>query len=169
MWCGEAARYVAGMVEIVEVTSPAELDSIRVLFDEYKKAVGVDLWFGAAFQRELDELPAPYVAPAGRLLVARDGAELAGCGALRPLRPGIAELRRLWVRRPYRKQGAGKLIIEALIAWARSAGYRAVRGETLSVMPQAEALLRGLGFASIPDDRTSPFPGSKLLELKLQR
>ena len=161
------ARYASSMVEIVEVAAPAEMDAVRVLFGEYKKAVGVDLWFGVDFQRELDELPNPYVAPAGRLVVARDGDQLAGCGALRPLRPGVVELRRLWVRKPYRKQGVGKLITEALVAWARQAGYRAVRLETLSVMTQAETLFRGVGFAPVPDDRPSPFPGSKLLELRL--
>jgi putative acetyltransferase len=155
------------MVEIAPVAAPAEMDEVRVLFDEYKKSVGVDLWFGSAYQRELDELPKPYVAPGGRLVVARDGDQLAGCGALRPLRPGIVEMRRLWVRRPYRKQGVGKMIIEALVAWSRSAGYRSVRLETLSVMSQAETLFRGLGFAPIPDDRPSPFPGSKLFEMKL--
>lgn len=155
------------MVEIVEVAAPAEMDQVRVLFGEYKKAVGVDLWFGVAFQRELDELPEPYRAPAGRLVIARDGDQLAGCGALRPLRPGVVELRRLWVRKPYRKQGVGKLITEALIAWARQAGHHAVRLETLSVMTQAETLFRGAGFTPVPDDRPRPFPGSKLLELRL--
>src|SRR5512146_3137186 len=104
------------MVEIVDVATPAEVDAVRTLFGEYKQAVGVDLWFGSAFQRELDELPSPYVSPGGRLVIARDGTELAGCAALRPLRPGVVELRRLWVRRPYRKQGLGKSISEALIA-----------------------------------------------------
>jgi len=165
--CGAMSRYHGFMVEIVEVSSPAEMATVRVLFDEYKKAVGVDLWFGHAFEQELRELPAPYLGPAGRLVVAREGGQVAGCGGLRPLQPGVVELRRLWVRGPYRKKGVGKLITEALVAWARAAGCRSVRLETLSVMPQADALFRGLGFAPIPDDRTSPFPGSRLLELKL--
>ena len=155
------------MIAILEVSTPAEMDSVRTLFDEYKKEVGVDLWFGSTYKRELEELPSPYVAPEGRLVIARDGDQLAGCGALRPVRTGVVELRRLWVRRPYRKQGVAKMIIEALVAWARSAGCRSVRLETLSVMSHAEALFRSLGFASIPDDRTNPFPGSKLFELKL--
>ena len=167
LWRGASPRYASRMVEIVAVAAPAEMEAVRVLFDEYKKSVGVDLWFGSVYQRELDDLPKPYLAPGGRLVIAREGAEVAGCGALRPLRPGIVEMRRLWVRRPYRKQGVGKMIIEALVAWARSAGYRSVRLETLSVMSQAEVLFRSLGFATIPDDRASPFPGSKLFELKL--
>jgi hypothetical protein len=87
MACGATSQYHSHMVEIVAVSSAAEMDAVRVLFDEYKKAVGVDLWFGAAFQKELDELPSPYLAPAGRLVVARDGVEVAGCGGLRPHQP----------------------------------------------------------------------------------
>lgn len=34
-------------------------------------------------------------------------------------------------------------------------------------MTQAETLFRSLGFTPVPDDRRSPFPGSKLLELRL--
>ena len=155
------------MSEIVEVSTTADVDAVRTLFQEYKQAVGVDLWFGSAFQRELDELPEPYAAPGGRLVLAREGGELAGCAAVRAHGPDIAELRRLWVRRPFRKRGLARDLMEAQIAWARDAGYAMARMEVLSVMPQAEALFRSMGFAPIPDDRPSPFPGSVLLGRRL--
>jgi GNAT superfamily N-acetyltransferase len=151
------------MAEIVEVATPAELDAVRMLFAEYKQAVGVDLWFGSAFQRELERLPEPYEAPGGRLVVAREGDEFAGCGALRPVGADTVELRRLWVRRPFRKRGVAHEIVESLFTWARGAGYRKVRLEVLSVMPRADALFRSLGFEPLPEDRPSPFPGSVLL------
>ena len=77
------------------------------------------------------------------------------------------ELRRLWVRRAFRKHGVAREIVEALLAWARETGHGTARLEVLSVMPQADALFRSLGFAPIPDDRASPFPGSVLLGRKL--
>ena len=155
------------MAEILEVSTPAEVDATRTLFAEYKQAVGVDLWFGSAFQRELERLPEPYEPPAGRLVLAREGDEYAGCGALRPVGPGTVELKRLWVRRPFRKRGLAREIVEALLSWAREAGCRNVRLEVLSVMPQADALFRSLGFESLPDDRANPFPGSVLLGRRL--
>jgi GNAT superfamily N-acetyltransferase len=151
------------MAEIRQVSTPAELDAVRMLLGEYKQAVGVDLWFGSAFQQELESLPAPYAPPGGRLVLAREGDELAGCGALRPAGPGVVELRRLWVRKPFRKRGVAREIVEALLAWARETGHGAVRLEVLSVMPQADALFRSMGFAPIPEDRATPFPGSVLL------
>ena len=155
------------MAEIVEVSTPAEIEIVRTLFGEYKQAVGVDLWFGSTFQKELEALPAPYVPPKGRLVLARMGEEIAGCGAVRPHESGAAELRRLWVRRPFRKHGVARQIMESLIAWARDAGYRSARLEVLNVQPGAEQLFRSLGFGSIPEDRKTPFPGSVLMGRKL--
>jgi GNAT superfamily N-acetyltransferase len=155
------------MVELLEVSTPAEIDAVRTLFAEYKQAVGVDLWFGSAFQRELEQLPEPYGPPGGRLLVAREGDEFAGCGALRPVDADTVELRRLWVRRPFRKRGLAHELVESLLAWARQAGYRKVRLEVLSVMPQADALFRSLGFEPLPETRVNPFPGSVLLGRRL--
>ena len=151
------------MAEIVEVSTPAEIDDARTLFGEYKQAVGVDLWFGSAFQKELEALPAPYVPPKGRLVLARVAGELAGCGALRPHETGAAELRRLWVRKPFRKHGVARDIMESLMAWARAAGYRKARLEVLTVQAGAEPLFRSLGFAPLPEDRKNPFPGSILM------
>ncbi len=164
---GGVTRYHGGMIEVLEVSTPAELDAVRTLFLEYKQAVGVDLWFGQAFQRELEALPEPYEAPGGRLVLAREGDELAGCAALRPHGADTVELRRLWVRRPFRKRGVAKLLVESLMAWAREAGYHTVRMEVLSVMRPAEALFRSMGFAPVPDDRRDPFPGSFLLSRAL--
>ncbi len=154
------------MVQISEVSSAAEVDAVRALFGEYKKAVGVDLWFGG-FEGEIADLPAPYVRPGGRLLLARHGSEVAGCGGLRRLQPRVGELRRMWVRPPFRRHGLGRAIAEALLRAARECGYASVRLETLWVMPQARALYLSMGFAQIPDDRPKPFPGSVLMEIAL--
>jgi GNAT superfamily N-acetyltransferase len=151
------------MLEIVEACTPSELDGVRELFVEYKQAVGVDLWFGSAFQRELDDLPGAYAPPAGRLVLAKEGDAFVGCAALRLVASYTVELRRVWVRRPYRGRGIAHALVDALLDWARDTGHRHVRLEVLSVMPQADALFRSIGFAPIPDDRPSPFPGSVLL------
>jgi len=50
---------------------------------------------------------------------------------------------------------------------SRMAASSVYQVRALDEADQAEALFRGLGFASIPEDRTSPFPGSRLLELGL--
>lgn len=154
------------MHEIVEVSSPAELEAVRQLFLEYKASVGVDLWFGG-FDRELAALPEPYERPGGRLLLLRADGDVAGCGGLCPIAPDAAEMKRMWLRPAHRGKGLGRVVADALIAAAREEGYRVVRLETLSVMPTARELFRGMGFREIPHEKKNPFPGSVLMEMGL--
>ena len=154
------------MPRIVEAISLAELGLARSLFTEYQRAIGVDLCF-QAFEEELRTLPGAYARPRGRLLLAMEGEEPAGCGALRPIAPGIAELKRMWVRPAFRGRGLGRAIAEALLAAAREEGYRTVRLDTLDWMREARALYRSLGFRDIAPYYDNPLPGVVYMELAL--
>ncbi len=152
------------MLDIAEISSPVNIDVVRTLFTEYKQSVGVDLWFGRAFEKELNDLPRPYVRPGGRLLLFREDGKIAGCGALRRAAPGVAEVKRMWLRPAFRGKGNGRAMANALVDAAREEGYRAVRLEVLSVMPQARKLYESMGFKPIPHTAERPFPGSALME-----
>ena len=77
-----------------------DIDVARELFGEYAGSLGLDLEF-QGFSEELATLPGRYAPPRGRLLLAWEGAEAAGCMALRPIEPGICEMQRLYVRPAY--------------------------------------------------------------------
>ncbi len=153
-------------MRILGASSPAELDVARALFREYQQAIGVDLCF-QGFERELRELPGAYAPPDGRLLLAMEGHEPAACGALRLIAPGIAELKRMWVRPAFRGRKLGRAMADALLAAARARGYRAVRLDTLATMLAAQALYRSLGFREIPAYYPNPLPGVVYMELTL--
>ena len=145
---------------------PEALRVVRELFQEYARGLEVDLSF-QGFTEELATLPGAYAPPAGALLLGREDEEPAGCVALRPLEPGIAELKRLYVRPAYRGSGWGRLLAERAIAEARAAGHTHLRLDTLPSMAGAHRLYSALGFVAIPPYRHNPVPGSAFLELHL--
>ena len=154
-------------MEVVDGHVAEHVPVVRALFEEYAAALGVDLGF-QDFDRELAELPGDYVPPAGRLLVAFDDGEPAGCVALRPFEPGVCEMKRLYVRPVYRGTGLGRLLAERIIAAGRDAGYERMRLDTLPTMAAARRLYESLGFVEIEAYRPNPVHGTTYFELALR-
>ena len=153
-------------IRLAEAAADDDLDLAGALFREYQQAIGVDLCF-QGFEAELAALPGPYARPAGRLLLAWQGEALAGCGALRPLEPGVAELKRMWTRPAQRGHGVARAVATALLEAARTEGYRAVRLDTLEWMTAARALYASLGFVERGPYYPNPLPGVVYMELRL--
>lgn len=153
---------------VVPVRTPAGLRTARRLFREYARAIGVDLEF-EQFSREVRTLPGVYAPPGGRLFLARWGSRTAGCVAVRPLAPGVAELKRLFVRPTYRGRGVGRRLVERVVAEARRRGYRRLRLDTLEGMRPAIRLYLARGFRPIPPYHPPRLPGTKFFELRLRR
>ncbi|MEW2353249.1 GNAT family N-acetyltransferase [Spirillospora sp. NPDC029432] len=139
-----------------------------VRFDDTEAAVAAH---HREFTRELPHL----LGPRGRLLVARTGTGLAGVGALKPVDTATAEIKRMYVRPEARGQGAGRAILETLLADARTIGYQTVRLETATFMREAHALYRSLDFQDRPifDNTEAAMSGLEpfmlFMELRLPR
>ena len=154
-------------VTIVEASMPAEIAHMRELFAEYQRWLGEDLSF-QDFSSELDSLAELYATPGGRLLLARapDGAAAGGVG-MNGLESGICEMKRLYVRPPWRGLGLGRLLAEAVVQAGRDAGYAVMRLDTLTRLHEAVALYRSMGFYEIPPYYENPMDGVFYLELSL--
>jgi ribosomal protein S18 acetylase RimI-like enzyme len=161
-------RGAAPPAAIIEAESPEALEIVRQLFEEYAASLEVDLGF-QNFAEELSGLPGEYIRPAGGLLLGLDGDQPAGCVGFRPLQPGVAEMKRLYVRPAARGRGWGRRLAERVVSDARAAGYGRMRLDTLPAMGSALALYLDLGFAEIAPYRHNPVPGARFLELDLRR
>jgi ribosomal protein S18 acetylase RimI-like enzyme len=152
---------------IIEAETPETLAIVRSLFEEYAAALEVDLGF-QHFTEEVAGLPGDYARPSGGLMLGFEGPEPVGCVAFRPLEPGIAEMKRLYVRRAARGGGWGRRLAERAVSDARRAGYQRMRLDTLPAMRSAQGLYLALGFAEIAPYRHNPVPGARFLELELR-
>jgi putative acetyltransferase len=153
-------------IDVVLATSADRIATARRLFKEYEASLGIELSF-QGFAKEVAELPGAYAPPSGRLLLALDGDEPAGCAALRPLGDGICEMKRLYVRPTARGARLGRRLAETVIREAREIGYARMRLDTLPSMKEAFALYRTLGFREIAPYCENPIAGTRFMELDL--
>lgn len=87
------------------------------------------------------------------LALAPEG-QAVGCGALRPFPPGEAdgtlEVKRMFVRREWRRRGVARALLRHLADTARARGATALVLETGSLQPEAVALYQSEGYFRIP-------------------
>jgi ribosomal protein S18 acetylase RimI-like enzyme len=155
------------MLKLVEAVSAEQIVQARELFLEYAAATGLDLCF-QNFDEELASLPGEYAPPNGRLILAMDQMQVAGCIALRKIDEETCEMKRLYVRPAARGTGSGKSLALKIIEEARRIGYARMRLDTLPSMQQAITLYRSLGFQPIEPYRYNPEEGALFMELVLK-
>lgn len=158
------------VIELMTPSSAEELEATRAIFREYAAGLGVDLCF-QGFEEELANLPGDYAPPRGALLLAYVDGQPAGCGAVRPLvdvdYANACEMKRLYVRRAFRRFGIGRLLAQALMDHASGAGYSVMLLDTLDDMEAARGLYAALGFEEIPPYYFNPLPGAHYLKAEL--
>jgi ribosomal protein S18 acetylase RimI-like enzyme len=168
-----ASRRSAAAAPTIRIETPvgaAQIEQVRMIFSEYAQGLGVDLCF-QNFEAELRELPGDYASPAGDLLLAWVGDQVAGCGAFRPLadvdHANACEMKRLFVRPAFRRLGLGRMLAQALIDRAIRAGHSVMLLDTLDDMEAARGLYAALGFVEIAPYYFNPLPGAHYLKVDL--
>jgi putative acetyltransferase len=87
----------------------------------------------------------------------RDGGAV-GCGGLRFLEPGVAEIKRMYVAPAHRGTGVAAMILRTLEAHARDAGVRQLVCETGTLQPEAIRFYQREGYQQI--DNFGPYLGA---------
>jgi GNAT superfamily N-acetyltransferase len=154
--------------EIVEATSQKDIEQVRMLFTEYRAELVVEPCFHS-FDEEIASLPGSYSPPGGKLLLAKVVGQPVGCIALRRFpAEGACEMKRLYVRPPFRGDKIGRLLAERILKEARDLGYRSMRLDSHPAsMAAAIRMYRKLGFREVGAEPVQPIDGLIYMELTL--
>ncbi len=165
---------------IYVATSPTDIEDVRRLFVDYAKSLGWDLTQPGRFRDEIENLPGPYAAPQGALLLARVDGKPAGALGLQPVPEDVralgvgaehfGELKRLYVEPEFRQHGIGRELMQRSEREARARGYKSlVLTTSAEMMPLAQGLYDSLGYRTTETYRTDmPYPGIRWLRLDLE-
>ncbi len=166
------------MLEIASITPQSSselLDGVRALFRSYgdflRLSGGPALFCFSRLEDEIVHLPAAYTDKGGEVLVARNGAQTAGCIAYRSMAGedlGRCEIKRLFVSPEFRGQGIGKRLVLTVLERARLKGYKAALLDTEpTAMSVAKQIYLELGFVA-DEERNSRSEASLVTYLKKQ-
>ena len=90
------------------------------------------------------------IADSVAFFVIRDDSAAVGCGGIKLFGTEYGEIKRMWVRPPYRGSGFGKLMLDHLADYAKSHGVGVLRLETGIHQHAAIRLYEQVGFRRIP-------------------
>jgi GNAT superfamily N-acetyltransferase len=103
------------------------------------------------YDGDLEPGTKPSAADVAVVLVARDvDGTAVGCGALRPLGDGAAEVKRMYVVPEARGRGLSRVLLAGLEAAAAERGWTVLRLETGPRQPEAIRLYEGAGYRPVP-------------------
>jgi GNAT superfamily N-acetyltransferase len=166
--------------EIAEMRTAEDIKAVRSLVRAYvawlyasfpERADRITHFYGPERLGEaLAEVPTLFMPPQGLACVARqDGVAVGGISA-RPVAPGTAEIKRLFVLPSARGTGLGRTLVETMIARMSEWGCPTVRLDTAVFLTEAIALYRSLGFVDIaPYYDLPPFAHDMMVFMELRR
>jgi carbonic anhydrase len=146
--------------------SPTEVEAVKEIFREYMGFIENYLGESLNFQgteKEFADFPATYDA---LFLAAINGEPVGACG-IKPFKPGICELKRLYCRPNGRGHHLGQKLTEAAITQAREIGYSQMFLDTDPGLTHANAVYEALGFEDIDRYYDNPMGCSRYMALTL--
>lgn len=143
-----------------------DIETLKILFNEYTSSLGIDLTF-QDYEQEIRDLPGKYDLPRGRLYIIYDGAP-AGCIGLRPLNQYHCEMKRLYVRHEFRGKGFGKILAQKILDDAKEIGYTKMYLDTLLSLDTAVKMYKQMGFREIEPYYDNPYPNVAYFCMELQ-
>lgn len=127
-----------------DVREATDLEILKEVFREYSTIQGAEVCF-VSFENELADLENVY--QGGALLVAYEDDIPIGCGAVKKISEDACEMKRVFIKKKYRKKGYGYQLINEICGKASALGFKEIVLSTIpTVMSQAYAIYKSVGF-----------------------
>jgi ribosomal protein S18 acetylase RimI-like enzyme len=152
--------------KLIKANTETHYESAISLFKEYAAWLNIDLCF-QNFDAELTQLNEMYAAPMGIILLYISNEKYVGCVAVRNKGELIAELKRMYVQPAQRGKGVAKELLLQAIDFAKDAGYKKIRLDTLATMHPAINLYKQFGFYEIAAYYHNPEANAVFFEKEL--
>jgi GNAT superfamily N-acetyltransferase len=121
----------------------------QALFAEYFELVRARLGDAFVPTEEIFATEDDFHGAGAAWLVLYDGDSAVACGGLRPLEPGVAEIKRMFVTATARGRGHARTLLAELERLAAQDGRERVRLYTTGVLREARALYAACGYRPV--------------------
>jgi GNAT superfamily N-acetyltransferase len=153
------------MAEIREADLPKDLESVERLWleyltwanDELESRHGFHLLVREAVEHDVATI-AKFRPPDGRLLLAFEADAAIGTACMKRIGSQTAEIKRMYVEPSHRRAGIGRMMLDRLVAEARTVGYERIRLDSPDFLTAAHDLYRSSGFIGIRPYAESEIP-----------
>ena len=153
---GEVERLLRAAAVEVDVVDPGS-EQAQACIAAYLAELDARFPGGFDASRSPSAEPGELIPPSGYMLLARLDGKPLGCGAVKRLGRGVAEIKRMWVAPASRGLGIAQRLLEALEARARQLGCSRVCLDTNHSLTEARALYARNGYREIADYNGNPF------------
>lgn len=157
---------MSSSVTITLAKTADDIASVKTIFLEYMAFIENYLGESLNFQgteKEFADFPETYDA----LFLAKVNGQPVGACGLKPFKPNICELKRLYCRPAGRGHQLGRKLTEATITEARKMGYTQMYLDTDPGLTHANKVYEALGFIDIDRYYDNPMGCSRYMALNL--
>ena len=140
----------------IRAAGPADHEGVTRELAAYFAFLGEEV-DASGLDHDVADWRAEYDGTAGVMLIVVDPAgQVVGTAAVRRLEPGVAELKRMWLRPDCRGRGLARRLMDRVLQEARALGGRVLRLDSEQRLEAAVRLYRSYGFEEIPDYNRNP-------------
>ncbi|MEI7499828.1 MAG: GNAT family N-acetyltransferase [Bacteroidota bacterium] len=151
---------------ITLVKTEVDFDRLKLLFLEFASSIDFDLCY-QSFIQELSNIHEQYSPPNGIAFILSQDNNTIGCVGLRKAIPGVAIVKRLYIRSDFKRPHFGKQLLKVAIDWANQTGMKKLRLDPSDTVHGISKICVDEGFSEIYPGNIPTASSLACFEMKL--